>query len=549
MSTITIDVVVHDKAATAALKNLGEQTAKNQKKWATFGHVAGTAITKVAEGALVAGKAIIKFGADSVKSASDLNETLNKSGVIFGKNAKNIETWASGAAKNLGMSKQAALEAAASFGDMFLQLGFSGAAATKMSKGVVQLSADIGSFNNLPTADVQERIAAAFRGEYDSLQALVPTINAAKVEQVALATTGKKSADSLTAQEKAAAVLKITMDSTKRAQGDFAKTSDSLANQQKILAARFEDVKAKLGTALLPVVSDMAEAVGDLFDEFEASGKIDAATEALKDFTRNIDQQKLEDTADSVIIIADAIMDVTAALGKWDKANGRAFTTFGVNIALVGDAFTFWKAKAVIAMDTVVTGMEKLGLMPKRTAKMFHDMRKDAEADLNRLAANTRVQEAQKTLTAAIDKTRDALKANGKTIDENTQKGKNNRAALKDLAGAHKDYLGKLKDTDAETKDVKRATESARDSFIRAAIKMGASTKEAQKLADKYGLVDRRINALNDKKITIKFGAGSYCIGGVKYSVNLTSPSSVGRSATGGMVRGAGTGTSDSVFR
>lgn len=190
-----------------------------------------------------------------ISGASDLNETVNKSSVIFGKNAKGIDSWAKGAATSMGLSREQALNAAAGFGDMFSQIGFSGDAAAKMSKGVVQMSADLGSFNNIGTDDVAQRISAAFRGEYDSLQTLIPNINAARVEQEAMATTGKKNAKELTAQEKAAAVLAIVNKDGSRAMGDFARTSDGVANKQKILSARMADARAKFGALLLPVKS------------------------------------------------------------------------------------------------------------------------------------------------------------------------------------------------------------------------------------------------------------------------------------------------------
>src|SRR5690606_12242910 len=109
--------------------------------------------------------------------------------------------------------------------------------------------------NNLETADVAERISAAFRGEYDSLQLVIPNINAARVELEALNATGKESAKELTAQEKAQAILNIVRKDGTRAMGDFAKTSGSLANQQKILSAQWADMKAQVGQGLLPIVT------------------------------------------------------------------------------------------------------------------------------------------------------------------------------------------------------------------------------------------------------------------------------------------------------
>lgn len=196
--------------------------------------------------------AIVDWFKGGVMGASDLNETLSKSSAIFGPAASAIESFGGSAAKNIGLSKEAAIAAAAGFGDMFTQLGFAESQAAAMSQQTLLMAADLGSFSNLDTADVADRISAAFRGEYDSLQAVIPNINAARVETEAMAATGKTTASALTAQEKATAVLAIVQKDGARAMGDFAKTSDGAANSAKIATATMEDQQQKVGGLLLP---------------------------------------------------------------------------------------------------------------------------------------------------------------------------------------------------------------------------------------------------------------------------------------------------------
>lgn len=188
----------------------------------------------------------------AIGNASDLNETISKSNAIFGENMGAMDSWANTAKTSVGLSKAAALDAAAGFGDMFTQIGFTGDAAASMSRDVVQAAADLGSFSNLETADVADRISAAFRGEYDSLQAVIPNISAARVEMEAMAATGKTNASELTAQEKATAVLAIVQKDGSRAMGDFARTADGAANSQKIVTAQLEEQSAAFGARLLP---------------------------------------------------------------------------------------------------------------------------------------------------------------------------------------------------------------------------------------------------------------------------------------------------------
>lgn len=248
-------VVVIDADAKGVGPKIAKDLDDNQGTVAASGAGIGRSIF----GGIVAGyaaiggtQAVFGYFSDAIGGASNLNETLSKSSAIFGANASAIESFGNSAAKNVGLSKEAAIAAAAGFGDMFLQLGFVEDQAAAMSQQVVIAAADLGSFSNLETADVADRISAAFRGEYDALQAVIPNINAARVESEALAATGKTAASELTAQEKATAVLAIVQKDGARAMGDFARTSDGAANSAKIATAGLEDQQAKLGGLLLP---------------------------------------------------------------------------------------------------------------------------------------------------------------------------------------------------------------------------------------------------------------------------------------------------------
>jgi hypothetical protein len=249
-------VVVIDADA----KGVGDQIAGEVEKGAPAAANAGRSVGRSVFGGIMGSAVVLKgldivgeFFGGAISGASDLAETTSKASTIFGDNMGSIVKWADDAEKKIGLSSGAATEAAAGFGNMFSQIGFAGGEAAKMSQDVVQMSADLGSFNNLPTADVADRMSAAFRGEYDSLQALIPNINAARVEQEAMAATGKTNASELTAQEKAAAVLAIVQKDGAAAMGDFAKTADGAANTQKTLTAELEEQQSKLGNTLMPI--------------------------------------------------------------------------------------------------------------------------------------------------------------------------------------------------------------------------------------------------------------------------------------------------------
>jgi len=188
----------------------------------------------------------------AVDAASDLNESLSKVQVVFGEGAGEVEKWADGAANAMGQSKQAALEAAGTFGNFLQAMGQTPAVAKDMSLTMVQLAGDLASFNNANPEEVIVALRAGLSGEAEPMKkfgvALSEAAVSAKAAQMGIAPLGA----TLTEQQKIAARYAIILDQTKTAQGDFARTADGAANKQRILAATAEDLSAKIGQKLLP---------------------------------------------------------------------------------------------------------------------------------------------------------------------------------------------------------------------------------------------------------------------------------------------------------
>jgi len=191
----------------------------------------------------------------AITQASDLGETMSKSAAVFGPANSIIEKFAATSAKSLGQTKQQAVGAAAQFGNMFNQLGIGQKQAATMSTQMVTLASDFASFHNADITEVLQAQEAAFRGEFDSIQKFVPTLNAAAVEQEGMRLKLAGSTKELTAQDKALATQSLMLKGAGKAQGDFARTSGGLANQQRILSAQFSDFKTSIGQFALPLVT------------------------------------------------------------------------------------------------------------------------------------------------------------------------------------------------------------------------------------------------------------------------------------------------------
>lgn len=211
----------------------------------------------VVAGAL-AGVAVGGFIKNAITAASDLNETVSKTGVVFGQQTPEILKFAKTAAASLGQSQQQALDAASNFAIFGKSAGLQGPALTKFSTGLVGLTADMASFSNTTPQEAIDAVGAALRGEAEPIRRYGVLIDDASTRQEAMRLgIVKTTKEALTPQQRVLAVQALIMKQTAVAQGDFARTSGGLANQQRILGAQFDNFKSSIGQVALPLVTKL----------------------------------------------------------------------------------------------------------------------------------------------------------------------------------------------------------------------------------------------------------------------------------------------------
>jgi len=195
---------------------------------------------------------------DTIGLASDLNEALSKNTVVFGAGADQIAAAAKDAYKTVGLSEKAYNELAGTVGVLGKAAGKTGDDLGDFGNEVLQRAADIGSFNNAATSDVIEAWGAAMRGEMEPMRRFGVLLddNALRTQALSMGLV-KNVKDALTPQQKALAANALILKQTSDAAGDFARTSDGLANKQRILKAQIENVKTEIGKRLLPVFSSV----------------------------------------------------------------------------------------------------------------------------------------------------------------------------------------------------------------------------------------------------------------------------------------------------
>jgi hypothetical protein len=323
---IPIITSFNGKGAEAAIKEFQNLTKASDK--------AAFAINKMAVPAAIAFGAIVTGGYKAAQAASDFNETVSKSGVIFGEASTEIKAFADTAAQSLGLSKQAALDASATMGIFGKSAGLAGADLSNFSIEMVKLSGDLASFHNANPADVALALGAALRGEAEPIRKFGVLLNDAAVKAQAMKMGLYDGTGALDAQAKVLATQKIILQQTSDAQGDFARTSEGAANQQRILKAQVDNAKISIGQAFLPIL----EAVLPVLVTFATA--IGNNTDAFIAFVAAIGT------------VAGAIVLAKASMALWKAAS---IIATGVNYALA-TSFTAVQISTGIGIIAVAAG-------------------------------------------------------------------------------------------------------------------------------------------------------------------------------------------------
>jgi len=212
-----------------------------------------------------AAQSAVAYMGDAVGAASDLGETVSKTGVLFGDATDSALAWSENAATALGQSQQQALDAASTFATFGGAAGLAGDDLAKFSMDFVGLASDLASFNNTSPEQAIDAIGAALRGESEPLRQYGVLLDDASMRQAALKLgLIETTTQALTPQQKVLAAQALIYEQTAAAQGDFERTSGGLANQQRILDAQMTNLQTTIGQALLPVVLALTTAMNNI---------------------------------------------------------------------------------------------------------------------------------------------------------------------------------------------------------------------------------------------------------------------------------------------
>ena len=305
------------------LSGITKGIASMQTQFSKLGSIAkklGTAI-----GLAFGVREIVRFGKEAIGLGSDLQEVQNVVDVTFGNLNDDINEFASNAIEQFGLSELAAKQYSSTMGAMFKSMGFTTDNAAKMSMELAGLAGDMASFYNLDPDEAFAKIRSGISGETEPLKQLGINLSVANLEQYALTQGMKKSYDAMTQQEQALLRYNYLLSVTSDAQGDFSRTSESWANQTRILSEQFNSLKATIGQGIINALTPVIRVINTVL------AGLQAIANAFKQLTALIfgnassgagssTSSALQDTADGY----EAAADAAEGYGEAAEAAGEA---------------------------------------------------------------------------------------------------------------------------------------------------------------------------------------------------------------------------------
>lgn len=188
---------------------------------------------------------------DAIDISSSLTEVENVVRTTFGNYEKLIQDFSKTSIQDFGMSELTAKQVASRFQAIGTAMGFSQGKMADMSLQLTKLTADMASFYDMEQSDVARNLQAVFTGETEPLRKYGLDLTQATLKEWAMKQGLDADISSMTQAEKTMLRYQYVMANTAAAQGDFARTSDTWANQIRILKQSFEQLAAIIGGALI----------------------------------------------------------------------------------------------------------------------------------------------------------------------------------------------------------------------------------------------------------------------------------------------------------
>lgn len=272
-------------------------------------------IGKLLGGVLAVGS-VVKFTKSCLDLGSDLTEVQNVVDTTFRTLNEDVNRFAENAMERFGMSETVAKQYMGTLGAMSKSMGFSEQASYDMASAVTGLAGDVASFYNMSTDEAFNKLKSIWTGETETLKSIGVLLTQANLDQYALNNGWGKTTVVMSEQEKALLRYQYVMSALSDAQGDFAKTSGSWANQTRILSLQFDALKATLGQGFINLFTPIIQMINTLL------AKLQILARQFKAFTEMLTGNR--NSENGMAAVATDAADTAAEIGNIEKAAKKA---------------------------------------------------------------------------------------------------------------------------------------------------------------------------------------------------------------------------------
>jgi hypothetical protein len=269
-------------------------------------------------------KKLFDFGKAGIKLASDLTEVQNVVDVTFGNMNKQVNEWSKNMLYGFGLSELSAKKYSSTMGAMLKSSGIFGQELVDMSQGITELAADFASFYNLDSEQAFQKIRSGLMGETEPLKQIGKNLSVANLEAYALSQGIRKSFNSMSQSEKTLLRYNYLLSISQDAMGDFARTSDSWANQTRLLSEQWKIFSQTMGQAFINILTPTLKIINSIIQ------KLQVAAEYFKAFTEMVfgASDAASDAAKSTDSMGGAVNDMSKDIKKAGKAIDGSLGSF-----------------------------------------------------------------------------------------------------------------------------------------------------------------------------------------------------------------------------
>lgn len=232
---------------------------------------------------------------DAIDISSQLTEVQNVVDVTFGKMSSKVEDFTKNSIEQFGMSELSVKKYASTFQAMGSAMGIDTAligtankflnkqtdgyvglsnSMADVSLNLTKLTADMASFYNVEQKDVADDLASIFTGSTRPLRQYGLDLTQATLKEWALSEGMNANIQSMTQAEKAMLRYQYVLAHTGAAQGDFARTADTWANQTRILKQNFEQLSSIIGGTFINMLKPLVKALNNAMSHIIAFAQV-----------------------------------------------------------------------------------------------------------------------------------------------------------------------------------------------------------------------------------------------------------------------------------